>query len=530
MNKKLLKTGLALTLFTSLLAGCGTPKSASTGPSDTAANVSKEGFPIVEKPITLSMMGKDTGMQNWNDMVVFDEMEKLTNIKLEFRNAPMDSFDTKKNLVFASGDLPDMFYAAELTKAEEVNYGTQGILIPLEQLIEDYAPNIKKVLEENPDIKKSITTPDGHIYSLPRIDLTAVWNHGPIWYNGAYLEALGVDKLPETTEEFYTYLKRIKEEDPNGNGKADEIPLVSVKIEDIRRYFEGAFGLYDEVIYTDDDNKVRYTPMEEGYRGYLTYLNRLWEEKLLDPETFSQTDEQKKSKGKSDRVGLFSDWHPYFTLGGEPDTADKMMIPLKSDMVDKPAYGKSTGLSTGAFAISSTNPAPEATMRWVDYLYTYEGSTLFDKGPEGTMWKYVGENTKEKEEVAIPGGGDREEFRATLTPNYGIVSPGITIPEVNLGLKTEFDEWVDKETAEKLAPIARVPYPNVYLTPEEQEEASRLRSDLDKYVEEMEAKFITGQESLDKWDSYVEQLKKMGAERVAEIYQGAYDKWAQQPS
>ncbi|MFD0869253.1 Lipoprotein lplA [Chlamydia abortus] len=521
---------LAATMLMTVLAGCSSPdKQGADNPEHkdpvSGSHVNKEGFPIVNEPLSLTMMGPDVGIQNWQDMVVFQEMEKLTGIKLQFRNAPLDSFDTKKNLVFASGDLPDIFYAAQITSAEEVNYGGQGLLVPLEELIDQYAPNIKKVLDKHPDIRKSITTPDGHIYSLPRIDLSAVWYRGPMWYNGKFLKALNMDKLPETTEELYTYLKRVKEEDPNGNGKQDEIPLVSVKLDDIRMFMLGFWGIYGEVIYADKDGKVHYTPMEEGYKGYLTFLNRLWNEGLLDKETFSQTDDQKKAKGKNNQVALFSDYHPYFTLGGEPGTDDPMMLPVKSDMVDAPVYGKHPGLSTGAFAITSSNPSPEATMRWIDYLYTYEGATLFGQGPEGILWKYKDKEKQIKEWLPVPGGGDREDYRATLTPDYGIVTPGVADAKVSQGLRGEFDDWLDKETLEKLVPYAKVPYPKVYQTQEEQQETSRLRSDLDTYVKQMEAKFVTGQEPLSNWDKYSDQLKKMGADRVVEIYQAAYDRW-----
>ena len=286
-----------------MLAACGSPKGdgAATAPSGTASTegVKKEGFPIVDEPITLTVMSQDAGVADWNTMPVLQEMEKLSGIKLEYQLSPIDSFETKKNLVFASGDLPDMFYAADLKPAEQVTYGSQGILIPLEKYIDEgYAPNIKKIFDENPDVRKSFTTPDGHIYALPFVDKAAVWYRGPMWYNGKFLKALNVSE-PKTTEELYTFLKRVKEEDPNGNGKKDEIPLTSVKLDDLRMYFFGFWGMYNEGIYSDKDGKVHYPYQEEGYKGYLTFMNRLWKEELLDHETFSQTGDQKKPREKT---------------------------------------------------------------------------------------------------------------------------------------------------------------------------------------------------------------------------------------
>lgn len=526
---------LCLTLLVSMLSACGSSdKSGAAGESKDSKPVSevkKEGFPIVDKPLTLTMMAPDVGVQDWNKMKVMQDMEKLTGIKMQYQNAPMDSFDTKKNLVFASGNLPDIFFGADIKPAEQVTYGSQGVLIPLENLIDNYAPNLKKILDEHPEIRKNMTTPTGHIYALRTIDLSAVWYRGPMWYNGKFLKALGMTKLPETTEELYTYLKRVRDEDANGNGKKDEVPLTSVKLDDLRMFFLGFWGIYSEVIYNDNDGKVHYAPQEEGYKGYLTFLNRLWKENLLDHETFSQTDEQKKAKGKNNLVALFSDYYPYFTLGGEPSESNPMMKPVKSEIAGSPVYGKHPGISSnGTFAITSSNPNPEATMRWVDYLYGYEGGTLFAQGPENVLWKYTDKDKHVKEWLPVPGGGDREEYRGTLTPNYGILIPAAVDSELNKGLKTDFDNWIDKENQQKLAPIARAPYPSVFLTEAEQSEVSTLKSDLDTYVKQMEAKFVTGQEPLANWDKYTSQLKKMGSDRIVEIYQAAYDRWNESSS
>ena len=541
--KKITTLLLIVTLLGSILAACNSngknnnttggnvtnSGNSSNGGEATATNVvRKEGFPIVDEAITLTIMSQDAGMADWKDMPTLQEMEALSNVKLNYQLVPFDSFATRKNLMFGSGDYPDFLYAADLSAEEQVMYGSQGALIPLNDLIDNgYAPNLKKILDENPDIRKNMTTPDGNIYALPYIDKTAVWYRGPVWYNGYFLEALGVTELPKTTDELYTYLKRVKEEDPNGNGLDDEIPLASVKLDDIRMFFLGFWGIYGPVRYVDDNGIVKYTPQEEGYKEYLTFLNKLFSEELLDPETFSQTDEQKKAKGSDGRVGLFSDYFPYFTIGDEPSDKHPLMTPVSSEM-SKAVYGKHPGMSAnGTFAITSANKHPEATMRWIDFQYSYEGATLFNQGPEGLLWEYVDEANHIKRWKEAPDGMEREEYRGTITPNYGILTPGINDPEAVKGLRNEFDDWISNETETKLSPIARPPFPNVYLSAEEQTEASTLVADLDTYVKQMEAKFVTGAEPLSNWDSYVEQLKKMGSERIVELYQGAYDRWNQ---
>ncbi|MOA21166.1 hypothetical protein D3C78_1416460 [compost metagenome] len=142
------------------------------------------------------------------------------------------------------------------------------------------------------------------------------------------------------------------------------------------------------------------------------------------------------------------------------------------------------------------------------------------------MFKYKDKATGEKEWLPVPDGKDREEYRGTITPNYGINTPGAYENSYVLGLRTSFDDWIDKETATKLTPIAKTPFPSVFLTVDQQTEIKTLRSDLDKYVKEMEAKFVTGAEPLSNWDKYIAQMKKMGYEKLESTYQQAYDTWA----
>ncbi|NMM52998.1 extracellular solute-binding protein [Paenibacillus aquistagni] len=533
-GKKVLALILSLTLCASLLAACGGKSdegsSSSSGSNTAAAEVNKEGFPIVNEPITLTMMGPDMGMAKWSDMLFFKEMEKKTGIKFEFQNAPNENFETKRQLVLASGDYPDVFFGGQFKAADEVNYGGQGILLPLEEYIDGgYAPNLKKILDENPDVRKSITTPDGHIYTLPFIDLAAVWYMGPMWYNGEFLKKLGYDEVPQTTDELYTYLKRVKTEDPNGNGKADEIPLTSVKLNDgIRMWLMGSFGIGYEDIYADANGKVSYAYTADGYKDYLTFLNKLWNEDLLDHETFSQTNEQKKAKGNNNQVALFQDYHAYFTLGGEPNKEDVMYQPVKSSVEGSPVAAKHPGLAKGPFAISSANKHPEATMRWVDYFYSTEGSDFLVNGPEGLLFEYVNKDTFEKKRLDAPDGKDREEYRATITPAYGINLPQIANEQTSNGFKDDFSKWLDEETAKKITPFARVPFPSIYLSQAEQDQVSAIRSDLKTYVEQMEAKFVTGQEPLSNYDKYIETANKMGAQKMVDMYQAAYDQWKNQ--
>ncbi|MEG0294243.1 extracellular solute-binding protein [Enterococcus sp.] len=536
-----------------LLAACGGGTTDGSGNASGGKDKDKSGvelgtageFPVVKEKLEMTMMGPGTGMAEWKDMAFFQGMAEKSNINFTFTTPPSADFATKLNLAFASGDLPDVLFGTDtnsLTPAMEMDYGSQGILVALEDLMAENMPNFSKILDENPDIRKSITTPDGHIYTLPMIHRgeTAIWPRGPLWYNGEWLEALDVKELPKTTDEFYDLLVRFRDEDPNGNGKKDEIPLTDVKMDSTRPWLLGAFGLTDRTI-EEIDGEVVFAPITENYKEFVTYMNKLYSEKLLDPEVYSQADEQKKAKGQNNQLGLFPDWFSFFTTGRteKESIIDPMFHPLTSDISPEAVAPASTRMGRGTFAITSNNPSPEAALRWVDYLYSPEGRDYLNVGPEGALWEYAENDKGEKVRIFTEGVdlGNTEESRAKVTPDYGITVPTMSfpdskdefppvIPNANDEVDTTFNDFLGKETAEKIEPFAKVTFPLLYLTTEESEKVRDAATDLKTYVEQMEAKFITGVEPIENWDKYVKTIEGMGVEDYVAVYQGAYDRWA----
>ncbi|WP_461218859.1 extracellular solute-binding protein [Lapidilactobacillus salsurivasis] len=541
--------GLGITALAALaLAGCG--KKNDSGGSATAKNdakVATSGFPIVKDKLSMTLMAPSMGEAEWKDMQVLQDYAKKTGISLKYNTPPNSDFGTKLNLAFASQDLPDIIYAAgtaNLTPANEVTYGEQGQLIALEKLIPKYAPNLNKLMKEDPSIAKSITTPDGHIYSLPMLSRgsTSAWYIGPMWYNGEWLKNLGVTELPKTADEFYDLLKRFKNEDPNKNGKADEIPLSDVKLDASRWWLMSIFGLLTNDVQNNGD-KVFYTPISNQYKEYLTYMHKLYEEGLLDKDTFSQSDDQKKAKGKADRLGVFQDYYSLFTTGRSQSEAmsDPMWQPLTSSVSKKAVVPGNPRISRGNFAITKNNPSPAAALRWVDYFYSPIGAAYLASGPEGLLWKY--ETNKEGEKVRVYADGvnseNAEEKRSKITPDYGLTVPKLSgsdakgEAEYKYAIRSsadaspidDFTKFINSETAKKIDPYATVPFPLIYLTKAEQDSVSATANDLKTFVTQSEAKFITGVTPLSDWDKYVKTIEGMNVKQYVKVYQTAYDRW-----
>jgi putative aldouronate transport system substrate-binding protein len=198
--KKWLSLCLSVVVVASLmLAACtkdgGNEANVETREPD--ENFNATGFPIVNEPIVVQMMGaRHALVGEWKSLSFFQEMQKKTNIQFQFNTPPQADYAEKKNLAFASGEIPEVFFGSQLSTDDEITYGQQGILIPLEGLIEKYAPNIQKMFDDSPEIKQSVTAPDGHIYALPSVNQAPIAKMPNMWINGYWLQKLGITELP----------------------------------------------------------------------------------------------------------------------------------------------------------------------------------------------------------------------------------------------------------------------------------------------------------------------------------------------
>ncbi|EOE6379575.1 hypothetical protein ACKO6X_002359 [Enterococcus hirae] len=218
----------------------------------------------------------------------------------------------------------------------------------------------------------------------------------------------------------------------------------------------------------------------------------------------------------------------------EDSLSDPMFSPVTSSIQNTPLAPGHPRVTTGTFAIANKCKSPEAAMRWADYLYTEEGQDLMTKGPEGAFWKYETNDSGEKVRVYTGENKQKmEEDRGKIAMDYGLVVPGLeddyaqsVLANVNDPDPSVWTEFRMKEINEKIMPNTEVPFPIVYMTKDEADQIAINATDIRTYVEQMEAKFITGVESLAKWDEYVSTLKSMGLNDFVSTYQNAYDRWA----
>src|SRR5699024_5938829 len=205
------------------------------------------------------------------------------------------SVEEKRNLALgAGGDLPDAFYISSIPSNDIYKYGKQGTFLELTDVIDEYAPNLKKLMDEYPEIRKGMTFPDGNIYSLPSLvspDYLSFRVGDRPYINKEWLAELDMD-VPETTEEFYEYLKAVKEGDPNGNGEADEVPYGAPSITGLVGWLRGSYGIANKGVrnanidWDEEKEEVRFYPTTDRYKEMLEYINKLYEEELIEQNIF----------------------------------------------------------------------------------------------------------------------------------------------------------------------------------------------------------------------------------------------------
>jgi putative aldouronate transport system substrate-binding protein len=262
--------GLSATAIAPLLGACSGSGNGSSGAGDNVADPAAvkggpkttpdrsvaypEGYvgpiasdkgPIVvkDRSVTLRVVvPQDAAVGDWNRNAFSSWYEKRTGVKVRYQVvAGGDDTMTKVNAMIASGDLPDVFMSVGFSNAQLQLYGSQGLFVPLNKLIDDYGVEIKRIFQAYPETKHLISATDGNIYTLPYCNDCYHCNAGNrMWIYQPWLDKLGLD-VPQSLEEFEEVLKAFKTGDPNGNGKADEVPLTTDKDTSYDSYFMGSF-------------------------------------------------------------------------------------------------------------------------------------------------------------------------------------------------------------------------------------------------------------------------------------------------
>ncbi len=544
MSKRL----LALTVFVLLLA---LPLTASG--QDTVSGAGE--FPIVDEPITLDilMLGHAI-VEDFNTNTFTDWYSARTGINLSFDIAPPNEWQEVLNLTIASGDLPDIIVGFNVDPSTLALFGPQGLFLPLSDLIEEQGHYIHEVFAGSPQVRPLVTSPDGEIYGLPQVnECYHCFYSQRAWINSDWLANVGMD-VPQTTEELVDVLTAFKEQDANGNGDPnDEIPLAAATTGwngNIDGFLLNPFVLSEFTgqnrFFEQNDGVITQTVTSEGYREGLAYLHRLFSNGLFGEESFTQPMDQIKQQvegGDAPTIGVvISGAHPNFAnIGGERWKKYVAVPSLEGPSGLRQAPFNPWGVGSGQCVINARTEHPTAAFKWCDGLYDRETTlrSVFGipeweaaEGEDG-QWRWA-----EEGEPSLGGEGFDSIWRRLSTfgslqnvhwaqrgPSY---RPNhLRLGEVRRDDAAGLEVVLYEETKVAYEPYARAIedlIPPLALTTAQAAEVTELRLAITDYVAQMTAEFVLGRQDIDAgWDGFVATLESLGINRMAEIYQAAYE-------
>ena len=297
MKKKAIALSLAMaTMFSS---------------SALAYTVSEPGqLPVVDEVVEYTICAPDTTyVCDLNENTLTPWIQEKTNVKINFEEIPDTEWDTKVNLLIASDELPDAFIYGGFSAAELADYGSQGVFLALNDIIEEHGHYVKQVFDQQEALPGAYTALDGNIYTLPDInECYHCFYSMRAWINQQWLTNLGLE-YPNTVDEFVNVLRAFKEQDANGNGDPnDEIPFSGNATSwnsTIYPFLLNSFLHYDTSnLSVKEDGTVIFTPIQPEFKEGLQWIASLIDEGLIEKEALTQTEEQLKTKGSNLDIAL----------------------------------------------------------------------------------------------------------------------------------------------------------------------------------------------------------------------------------
>ncbi|GGH28286.1 ABC transporter substrate-binding protein [Paenibacillus segetis] len=398
------KTFAALLLASTLLVGgCGSSgnndknnaAAGNTGNTGNTGTNSQTEQPAEDtSPISFTFFGGDAS-PNWNGMQddvgkVITEKTGVT-IDAEF-DVGAGGGESKVALMAASGDVPDLIFAkGELSKLIDA-----GLIVDMTDLIDKYAPNIKKIFGDNMNRLK-YSNEDQSIYSIVTnmgVDNQYFDATGGFEIQHRVLKELGYPQV-RTLADYEKVLKDYYAKHPTIDGQPT-IPLTlsaddwRIMITVTNPAFIATGAPDDGEYYVDPETyeaKLHYKRAEE--KEYFRWLNHMYNEGLLDKDTFVQKEDQYKAKIASGRVlGLidqewgYADGENALKSAGKNDaTYAHFPVTLSEDYVDhsfQPA-----GVDGYGIAITTACKDPVRAIKFLDWLASDEGQVLRNWGIEG---------------------------------------------------------------------------------------------------------------------------------------------------
>ena len=339
--------------------------------------------------VTLYITGSGTTAEA--DNPVLKKIEEDTGIRLRVIQAAPGDEEAKLNAMISSKELPDLF-KVNLGDAEQ--FIEEGMLLPLEDLLKDYGPDI---LKEVGDLlpQAPANNIDGSTYMI-------LSGAKPYSTNLAlrvdWLNNLGLE-MPTDLDSLYDVLHAFTYDDPDQNGKNDTVGIVMTmsQINQWENIF-GAFGIAYNQNYLLEDGTVTTYMKAPGYLGAIEYLRKLYQAGVMDTEFATMpamTAHERLWTGRCgaygfQSVGITNNWYPgRYTEKMPEDPAEIFGFANITGPDGQGGSVKQTPSLTGGVVVASTTKNPQAVITLLNYLYTPQGDELTYLGVEGLMYEWT---------------------------------------------------------------------------------------------------------------------------------------------
>jgi putative aldouronate transport system substrate-binding protein len=485
-----------------------------------------EEFPLKEK-ITLSYfmplpVPASTIMDDFNGSLTYQELEKLTNVHIDWVHSAAGQEAEQFNLMIASGKYPDLIYNPGRYQGGIEKGIEDSVFLQLNDYIDKYAPNYQAIRKSNlQGLRESVGDSGkiGAIFALLRQENLS-W-HGPVLRKD-WLDETGLG-IPETLDDWDKVLRTFKKNHP------DAVPLTfavsGFKNTGIDNYaavlsaWNVGNGFYLE------GNAVKYGPIQDKTKDYLAFLAGWYRDGLLDKDFPARDETALNTLVTSGKAGAQIGSIDTLTALWTSQNVDRVAAPypvLKKG--DKVQYRAKDWVTTVGWvtAISTQCKNPEVAVKWLDYAFTDKGSMLFNFGVEGLTYTLVNGKPQytdlvlKNPDVPISSGIYKFKMHTGIMLRWGAYSNPATL----INPKNMEDKIMWTETAGYDLML-----PPITLTADEGKEAANILNVTDAYKNEQLLRFILGEVSIDKYADYVNEMKKLGIDRATAIYQAAYNRF-----
>ena len=536
----------AVCLFS--LAGCGR-EDAMRADIDPDTPASEVAFPLAEtRALFFITSAPATTTQEPNEKLIFQRLEQQTNVHIDWTCFVDDQFADKKNLALAQfGNLPDGLFTAGMSDYDLLRYAKQGIIIPLENLIDKYMPNLQAVFEKYPEYRTMCTAPDGHIYSFPWIEQLgegkeAIQAIGGIPYiNKKWLDFLGLE-VPETVDELEQVLiafrdnaDRIQQEFQMEGSVIPMSFIINNGDQDpaflINGFGEGYGDTPDHFAVTDE-GEVIYTAVQEGYKEGIQWLHQLVEENLVDPEAFTQEWSTYVAKGKNHRYGLCFTWD----IANIDNYDDYVMLPALAGPeglvnITRQNNSETSGFDRGRCVLTTSCRDTALAAAWIDQMYAPLQSIQNNWGTYGEEGRpnIFEMSTNAEGEPMLKHLSLEGESPVEVRQAQSVNGPLAVLNDYYGGYVTQPDDakWrLDNMHATYLEDMhSKYVYPNVFMSIDDTNLVSQYDTDIKKYADQKKADWILNGGIEEEWDEYLQKMEEYGLSDYLAIKQKYFDQY-----